>query len=446
MHRPHFPVAILGHHQHGKSSLCRALAAATSSTRPLRGADDDVRVGTALVASRRLTLLDVPGGPRSVHAALRACAVADAAVLVVYSTRGPQAQTREHLLAARAAGIANVVIVINDGDGDAELLEACEVEVRGLLVDHGDGGNEAVVVTGSIANNGARVAAAVLAALEGLAGRVVDDEAPAVVRLLFAHPGLSRGHRAVASGRLLQGTLGLGDEVRVVGGRGPITAASFPKGPRSERIQQRQPADEAGFFAAHTQVGRVTRLEVEGQQQEAVRAGEQMGLELDIPGQTFDAFLAASPRVDRQSCVLLGSGHAGLSTTLQARLALRPAAIGGRSHPLRSGFECLAWTGSSSTLCTVLPVDASGNDAVAEAASTFDAAVLLALPRLASPQSLLVLTGAGGVIATGVVDQPLFGAAADRYQRRLATLQARRRQEGRQNSRARRAAALVGGQ
>ncbi|MDP2342194.1 MAG: GTP-binding protein [Deltaproteobacteria bacterium] len=394
MRRPHFPVAVLGHQGHGKSTLCAALALATGG-QPLRGDPLDVRTCRAVTTSKRITLLDAPGGRRSVNAALRACAVADAAVLVVSSTLGPQAQTRDHILAARAAGLS-IIVVINDfrarsgSARDRELLEACEFEVRGLLLDHGAGGDDAVVIIGADDDVNA---GGVLAALDALPVTARDDEAAALVRVLFFHSRLSsaagvdrREGQAIASGRVLAGTLKPGDSVRVLGLRGRIDGTCFCKLEREA---------EDARVRAHDVVARVSRLEIEGADVGTAHAGEHVGVQLAFPG--------AAPIVDRQSSMLVAATHAGPSTVLTARLTLRPAAIGGRAHPLLAGFECLAWTGSTSTTCVVLPINAGGDDVVGDVDGSFDAAIVLGLPRYAPLGAPLVLTGDGGLVASGVV-------------------------------------------
>ena len=181
VHRPHCSIVVVGHTGHGKSTLVAAIATATSALQGSTRAPHDVRVLRCSSALKRFTVLDVPGGRRSLSAAMRGTALADVCVLVVSSTMGPQALTREHLLAALAAGISSFVIVINDFDGDADLLSACELEVRSLLAEHGAAGDDAPIVTGSLRTREGAVAAAVLAAIDALPVVVRDSTASALM-------------------------------------------------------------------------------------------------------------------------------------------------------------------------------------------------------------------------------------------------------------------------
>lgn len=378
MHRPHVPVVVMGHKGHGKSALVESLCVASGARGP-RGAVDNIRVAQIQTPTRRYTLLDIPGGPRSVKAALRGSAVAQAAVVVVSASRGPQAQTRDHVLAAVAGGLWPLVVVINDdrqdaAASDAELIDACTFLVRSVINDLGEVGDDVIVVTGAVTN--ADVAASVIDALEAAVVTASDDSADVVMRVLFDHRRRSRAGRsdeAVASGRLLTGTLHSGERVRVVGLRHPLASTN-------------------------TALARVDRLEVQGEAHDIVRAGEQLGVQLLFEG--------AAPVVDRQSVLIVGA-DVSPAHALRARLRLRPQAIGGRHRPLRAGFVCLAWLGASSVVCTVIPVGDGDSDIVVDPDATFDAVIVLGdgpgHARYAGAGAGICISGDGGLIASGTV-------------------------------------------
>ncbi len=317
---------------------------------------------------------------------MRGTALADVCVLVVSSTMGPQALTREHLVAALSAGISSFVIVINDFDGDAGLLAACELEVRSLLAEHGAAGDDAPIVTGSLRTREGAVAAAVLAAIDAMPVVVRDSTAPALMRLLFHHPALSQmavavdgAGSTVASGRMMAGTLKRGDEVRVIGQR---PAVSWPPiNPRTLDLR-----------------ARVTRLQLARHGVDTVDAGEHCGLQLTFAGFT--------PILGRFNAVIVGPDHPGPVRTVIARLSLRAADVGGPRHGLRTGIVTEVWTGPTSGICTVLPIDASGNDvAVVAAGSSFTAAILLWDGRFAELGGPIALVASAGVLAFGEITE-----------------------------------------
>ena len=375
-------------------------------SRAPRGAADNIRVAQAHTPTRRYTLLDIPGGPRSVKAALRGAAVAQAAVVVVSASRGPQAQTRDHVFAAVAGGLSPLVILINDdsesaGVDSGELIDACALMVRGVINDLGEAGDDVAVISGAVTDSA--VAAAVIDALDAAVVPAADDSAGVVMRVLFDHGGRSRARgrsdEAVASGRLLTGTLHLGDRVRVVGLRHPLVGAhSVPPGSSVPPGAPSGSAVPPGAPSGSTALARVDRLEVQGEAHDVVRAGEQLGVQLYFEG--------PAPIVDRQSVVIVGE-HVEPAHALRARLRLRPQAIGGRHRPLRAGFVCLAWFGASSVLCTIIPVGESDSDVVVDPDATFDAVVVMSGgPAHASYVCVgdgICLSGDGGLIASGSV-------------------------------------------
>jgi elongation factor Tu len=137
-------------------------------------------------------------------------------------------QTREHILLAKQVGVPYIVVFLNKADmvDDEELLELVEVEVRDLLNEYDFPGDDIPFVTGSA-----------LKALEGDAeyeqkildlAEQLDTYIPDPVRVLdkpFLMPVEDvfsiTGRGTVATGRVEQGVINVGDEVEIVGIREP---------------------------------------------------------------------------------------------------------------------------------------------------------------------------------------------------------------------------------
>jgi elongation factor Tu len=148
----------------------------------------------------------------------------DGAILVVSAADGPMPQTREHVLLARQVNVPYIVVFLNKVDmvDDPELLELVEVEVRELLSNYEFPGDDVPVIKGSA-----------LKALEG------DEEAKNAIMELTAAldeyiPEPERdldkpflmpvedvftitGRGTVATGRVEQGKVNVGDEIEIVG-------------------------------------------------------------------------------------------------------------------------------------------------------------------------------------------------------------------------------------
>ena len=150
----------------------------------------------------------------------------DGAILVVSATDGPMPQTREHILLARQVGVPSIVCFLNKVDmvEDEELVELVEMELRELLSFYKFPGDDIPIIRGSA-----------LSALKGEnhpIGRdailklmdAVDSYIPDPVRALdkpFAMPVEDvfsiQGRGTVATGRVEQGVVKVGDEVEILG-------------------------------------------------------------------------------------------------------------------------------------------------------------------------------------------------------------------------------------
>jgi len=75
----------------------------------------------------------------------------DGAILVIASTDGPMAQTKEHILLARQVGVPSIFVFMNKVDqvDDEELLELVEMEIRETLSFYEFPGDDIPVIKGS---------------------------------------------------------------------------------------------------------------------------------------------------------------------------------------------------------------------------------------------------------------------------------------------------------
>jgi elongation factor Tu len=78
----------------------------------------------------------------------------DGAILVIASTDGPMAQTREHILLSKQVGVPYIVVFLNkedqlDDEDKEEMLELVEMEVRELLEEYDFPGDDTPIVAGS---------------------------------------------------------------------------------------------------------------------------------------------------------------------------------------------------------------------------------------------------------------------------------------------------------
>jgi elongation factor Tu len=236
--KPHCNIGTIGHVDHGKTTLTAALTKYFSKEfkayDQIDAAPEErargITISTAHVEyeteNRHYAHVDCPGHADYVKNMITGAAQMDGAILVVNAADGPMPQTREHILLARQVGVPALVVYLNKVDqvDDQELLDLVEMEVRELLSKYEYPGDTIPIVKGSA-----------LAALEGRDAEIgensiralmaaVDESIPQPDRpkdkpfLMPVEDVFSiSGRGTVATGRIEQGIVNVGDEIEIVG-------------------------------------------------------------------------------------------------------------------------------------------------------------------------------------------------------------------------------------
>ncbi|HZO59194.1 MAG TPA: elongation factor Tu [Solirubrobacterales bacterium] len=238
--KPHVNVGTIGHIDHGKTTLTAALTKVLAEQGMAEETKFDeidkapeekergITIATAHVEystdKRHYAHVDCPGHHDYIKNMITGAAQMDGAILVVSAADGPMPQTREHVLLARQVNVPYIVVFLNKVDmvDDPELLELVEVEVRELLSNYDFPGDDVPVIKGSA-----------LKALEGdeeakngiiELTNALDEYIPEPERDLdkpFLMPVEDvftiTGRGTVATGRIEQGKVNVGDEVELVG-------------------------------------------------------------------------------------------------------------------------------------------------------------------------------------------------------------------------------------
>ena len=242
--KPHVNIGTIGHVDHGKTTL----TAAITKTLAMKGGADfvdyanidkapeererGITINTAHVEyetdTRHYAHVDCPGHADYIKNMITGAAQMDGAILVIASTDGPMAQTKEHLLLARQVGVPKIIVFMNKVDqvDDPELLELVEMEIRETLAEYGFD-EEAPIIKGSalqaLSYDGADTSADVLAPIWELMA-AVDEYIPTPDRkadLPFLMPVEDvftiTGRGTVATGRVERGQLKTSEEIEIVG-------------------------------------------------------------------------------------------------------------------------------------------------------------------------------------------------------------------------------------
>ena len=243
--KPHVNIGTIGHVDHGKTTLTAAITKYLS----LKGQaqfeaydmidkapeerERGITINTAHVEyetdKRHYAHVDCPGHADYIKNMITGAAQMDGAILVIAGTDGPMAQTKEHILLARQVGVPAIVVFMNkvdQMDGDEEMIELVEMEIRETLSKYEFPGDEIPIIKGSA-----------LKALEAPNDPddpaydcikelmdAVDNYIPTPERksdLPFLMPVEDvftiTGRGTVATGRVERGQLRTSDEVEIIG-------------------------------------------------------------------------------------------------------------------------------------------------------------------------------------------------------------------------------------
>ncbi len=241
--KPHVNIGTIGHVDHGKTTLTAAITKTLASKGQADFVDyanidkapeereRGITINTSHVEyeteARHYAHVDCPGHADYIKNMITGAAQMDGAILVIASTDGPMAQTKEHLLLARQVGVPYIIVFMNKVDqvDDEELLELVEMEIRETLDEYEFPGDDTPIIKGS--------------ALKALEATSADDPACAPIWELMAavdsyiptpdrkadQPFLMpvedvftiTGRGTVATGRVERGQLRTSEEVEIVG-------------------------------------------------------------------------------------------------------------------------------------------------------------------------------------------------------------------------------------
>ena len=246
--KPHVNIGTIGHVDHGKTTTTAAISAvlAVKYGGEMRDYDQidnapeererGITIATSHIeyetAKRHYAHVDCPGHADYVKNMITGAAQMDGAFLVIASTDGPMAQTREHILLSKQVGVPYIVVFLNkedqlDPSDKDEMIELVEMEIRELLSTYDFPGDDTPIIAGSafkaleeakagtVGPWGEKIVALMDAVDEYIPTPERDTEKPFLMPVEDVFSISGRG--TVVTGRIELGTIKVGEEIEIVG-------------------------------------------------------------------------------------------------------------------------------------------------------------------------------------------------------------------------------------
>ncbi|HEY0410685.1 MAG TPA: translation initiation factor IF-2 [Candidatus Dormibacteraeota bacterium] len=204
-------VTVLGHVDHGKTSLLDAIRQTKVAAGEAGGITQRIGAYQIEKNGRLITFIDTPGHAAFTAMRARGADVTDVAVLVVAADDGVMPQTEEAIQHARTAGVP-ILIALNKIDRDnANPDRVLQQLAERDLIPEEYGGTTTVVRTSARTGQGIDELLEMILLLTEIEEPKANPKAPAVGTVIDAH--LERGRGPIATALVQNGTLRIGDNI-----------------------------------------------------------------------------------------------------------------------------------------------------------------------------------------------------------------------------------------
>ncbi|MBE6016494.1 MAG: translation initiation factor IF-2 [Lachnospiraceae bacterium] len=238
-------VCIMGHVDHGKTSLLDAIRNTNVTAREAGGITQHIGAYTVSINGESITFLDTPGHEAFTAMRLRGAQATDVAILVVAADDGVKPQTVEAINHAKAAGI-HVIVAVNKIDKPAANIDKVKQELSDLgLIPEEWGGNTIFAPVSAKTGEG----------IENLLEMVILDTE---ILELKANPNrkargvvieakLDKGRGSVATLLVQKGTLKVGDHIAIGEAYGKVRSMTNDKGQKVKTALPSTPVEITGL-------------------------------------------------------------------------------------------------------------------------------------------------------------------------------------------------------
>lgn len=238
-------VTILGHVDHGKTSLLDAIREANVMATEAGGITQHIGAYVAEYAGKKVVFLDTPGHEAFTAMRARGAQVTDIAILTVAADDGVMPQTVEAINHVKAAGVSIIVAVnkIDKPNADAEKVKRQLAEV-GLIPEEW-GGDTVLVYVSALKRQGLDELMEMILLVAEMSELTANYTRPARGSVIEAE--LDRGRGPVATMLIKDGTIRVGDPIICGSISGKVRAMIDDKGNRVEEATPSTPVEILGL-------------------------------------------------------------------------------------------------------------------------------------------------------------------------------------------------------
>ena len=238
-------VCVMGHVDHGKTSLLDAIRNTRVTDREAGGITQAIGASVVEIDGRKITFLDTPGHEAFTAMRMRGASSTDIAVLVVAADDGVMPQTLEAISHAKAAGV-ELIVAINKIDKPGANPDHVKQELseQGLIPEDWGGNTVCVPVSARTHEGIDELLEMILLTADVMELKANPDRR---ARGLVIEAKLDKGKGPVASILVQKGTLHVGDFIAAGACSGKVRAMTDDRGRRVKTAGPSVPVEILGL-------------------------------------------------------------------------------------------------------------------------------------------------------------------------------------------------------
>ena len=238
-------VCVMGHVDHGKTSLLDAIRETHVTDREAGGITQHIGASVVKINGQKITFLDTPGHEAFTAMRMRGANATDIAILVVAADDGIMPQTVEAISHAKAAGI-EIIVAINKIDKESANIDYVKqgLAEQGLIPEDWGGSTICVPVSARTGEGITELLEMVLLTADILELKANPKRN---ARGLVIEAQLDKGRGVVATVLVQKGTLKVGEPIAAGSSYGKVLAMIDDKGRRVKEAGPSTPVEILGL-------------------------------------------------------------------------------------------------------------------------------------------------------------------------------------------------------